>query len=435
MGRTLIANERPSEELVEQHVRRIRDHLGRSGTWIVAWRKIDPGDQVAEAAARDRLRAALRRLNAEQQSACQAAGTHAAPIQLRWGDAVALNTRAQYYARALLVPWHVACVLATTPLPVSWVAHALDQLQLRTINARVQGRHSALMQEVWALLALAADGLTGTGHLPAPPLASRWCGAFLPMTAVPAVSRVYRAGDRDDQEARILRQAYWDAAEGLAGGSHDAGGMPVERYVPEWDLRRALHVVTGVDWYGSSGRRFCSLMRRVPWHNRYGRTRSDDGWRRAMLNDTASRLAAQVPGWRPSGQTSKAGHMRRWFLAPDLAQRCRWRALTLAGEDGELAKRLERRLLRDALDRYVMGTKADDETVLPAQAAWWDALTRSAWPSRIWITRPDVANGSIAHLVRLGYTPGRLRRDPGLRDASADDLAVAAELTRDRAFP
>jgi hypothetical protein len=54
---------------------------------------------------------------------------------------------------------------------------------------------------------------------------------------------------------------------------------------------------------------------------------------------------------------------------------------------------------------------------------------RSAWPIRSWTTRPDVADGSVAHLVMLGYTPGRLRRDNGLCHASAEELAMAAALT------
>ncbi|WP_137159173.1 hypothetical protein, partial [Blastococcus sp. CCUG 61487] len=57
---------RPPDELIERHVRRIRDHLAQTGTWITAWRKVDPADQVDETAARDTLRSALRRLNAEQ---------------------------------------------------------------------------------------------------------------------------------------------------------------------------------------------------------------------------------------------------------------------------------------------------------------------------------------------------------------------------------
>jgi hypothetical protein len=81
----------------------------------------------------------------------------------------------------------------------------------------------------------------------------------------------------------------------------------------------------------------------------------------------------------------------------------------LDGDDAPLAEQLERRLLRDALDRYVLGTVSHENTVLPAQAAGRDALHRSARPVRSWTTRPDVADGSVAHLVMLGYTPASAR--------------------------
>ncbi|WP_170977966.1 hypothetical protein, partial [Blastococcus sp. CCUG 61487] len=354
------------------------------------------------------------------------------PSPLLWGDADALAARARHYADSLLVSWEVACLLATTPLPISWVAQVFDQLQLRTMNARVRGREDRLVQQTWALLAMAADGLAGTGQLPAPHLAWRWCDVCLPMTSVPATKRIYHSGDRDDQDARIRRQAYWDAAEEGAGTSH-AGGMPVERFIPGWDVRQALREITGVDWWGSSGRRFQVLTRRSR-QRLPGRVRAPEAdWRRTMLDETARRLAIRVPGWRPSWQ-SKPGHMRRWFLAGDLAQRCRWRAVTLAGDNALLAEQLERRLLRDALDRYVLGTVPHELTVLPAQAAWRDSVHRSAWPVRSWTTRPDVADGSVAHLVMLGYTPARLRRDDGLRHASAEELAMAAALTGSAVF-
>jgi hypothetical protein len=48
-----ICEARPPDELVERHVQRIRAHLAETGTWITAWRKVDPADQVGEAAARD----------------------------------------------------------------------------------------------------------------------------------------------------------------------------------------------------------------------------------------------------------------------------------------------------------------------------------------------------------------------------------------------
>ena len=53
---------------------------------------------------------------------------------------------------------------------------------------------------------------------------------------------------------------------------------------------------------------------------------------------------------------------------------------------------------------------------------------RSAWPIRSWTTRPDVADGSVAHLVMLGYTPASPARQ-WLCHASAEELAMAAALT------
>ena len=415
------------------HRRRITGELGATGRLLHGHRHVDPSQVVHDPrAASRRLHQALGALNDAQQAQARAAGTALVPWPVRWGDAAAHASRKEYYRGQLHLGPLAVTALALTPLPAEWVAEALDFRQALITNARPVDHCDRHHTVTWYLMLMAADALAGTGQLPTPRMSWTWCPMRestlpSPLPAVPA--RYYRRSDRAAQQERVEREAWWAAAEEVAGDTFD-GALPVQRYVPGWNLREAAQQLTGVDWWGPSKRQLDQMELATPTPP------PDEGrawWSRALQAVDAELHRARPPWWVTSPGPRNPGrpapsHIRSWWRSGDLRQRARWRAMTLSGGDPKLTARLEQALVRDTLSRYLTQQLVDAQTVLPAQRAWTTSLHR--WDQGpTWKRRPDVESGRVARWTLLGFPLGPVAGDPQLRAVDDDDLQVMVALT------
>jgi hypothetical protein len=415
----------------------IRRELATSGR-VLADLRLDPAAQVDAATARTRLAAALQRLETDQQRLADEVGTSLPTVATAVQQPEALAARARYYADQLALRWREALNLAFTPLPVAWLAEAFDALQMTTLNAPVhpsygdQGLKSgSRMELVWAAMTCAADALAGLGQLPAPWRLSWWLQPTESSRGLATSRRPIHRGDLADQPARIRREAYWRAAETVHGFSHH-DGAPVERIVPAWGLRDGVAAITGADFSSrATAARFGRLISAAedvlpvtellhPWPKR-----------EAVVQEARERLDQMDPGWDTRLRRtplSPFGGAQRFFLGDDLIQRATWRSHVLAGGEPARARRLEERLLADALDQFVLRTVRGKDTCLPAASAWRSRLAQLRH-GHMWRPHADAVDGRATYATLLGYTPARLRADAGLATSSVEELAIAVELT------
>lgn len=427
----------PTPQQVATRAGLISRELAASGR-VLADLRLDPTAQVDAATAYLRLTAALRLLEADQQQTSSRSGASLPTVTVSLQQPEALAARARFYVDQLALRWQEALNLALTPLPVAWLAEVFDALQVTSLNAPVHPydpdrghRAGSRASLVWTAMACAADALAGTGQLPAPWRPSWWLRPAESSRGLATSKRPIHRGDLVDQPARIRREAHWRAAESMHGSSHH-DGVPVERFVPAWGLRDGVAAITGADFTSHATRaRFGRLIKAAeavipttellhPWPRR-----------EARVQEAQERLDRLEPGWDTRLRRTPLrplGGARRFFLDDDLIQRATWRAHVLAGGDCGRARRLEERLLADALDQFVLRTLRGEATCLPAASAWRSRLTQLR-PGHSWQPHPDAVDGRATYATLLGYSPARLRADAGLAACSVDELAAAVELT------